>query len=249
MNVASVIDHYESHLLAASTSDRAAEVNDAALHVSDVANGCPRAVWHRIHKGVRKEFTPVTLRKMRMGHLWEDHVRAAFSFAGYHDVKSEIISIDDVTGHPDILIKAKKNDSVHLIEVKTTYFFRSGWELQIPTPVKIQERSTNYLLQAYAYAKAEGASKFTVSIIDRNTGTMVDAEYPTDAFSGAWEARRALLEQALNPEVEPEADPPSWTRNAKGVSYLCTGCPVLSCKNAVPSKHEENYHYINGELA
>jgi hypothetical protein len=249
MNVTQVIDRYEKHLMEASTRDRAAEADDGALHVSDVVNGCPRAVWHRIHKGVKKDFTPQTTRKMRMGHLWETHVREAFAFAGYKDIKSEVIALDGVTGHPDILIRAKKNDRKHLIEVKTTYFFRSGWELQIPTPESVMVRNPNYILQAYAYAKAEGADKFTVHIIDRNTGTVVDLEYQTEdpAIVSLWEARRAVLGAALDPEREPEANPPQWTRNAKGGSYLCIGCPVVSCLNATKAKNEETHHYINGE--
>lgn len=251
MNVTSVVDRYERHLMEQSSGDRKNEANDNALHVSDIANGCPRAVWHRIHKGVDKTFSPATTRKMRMGHLWEDHVRKAFEHAGYADVKSEIIGFDGVTGHPDVLIRAKTNEKKHLIEVKTTYFFKSGWELQIPTPESVMVRNPNYIMQAYAYAKAEGADKFTVHIIDRNTGTSVDLEYSTvePAISGLWEARREVMEAALDPEVEPEADPPSWTRNAKGTSYLCYGCPVKSCLSALPQKTaQDSFHYVNGEL-
>jgi len=199
------------------------------LHVSDIANGCTRAVWHRIHNGLTNEFTSTQLKKFAFGHAWERVVEEALVFAGYEIIVDEMVEMDDgVIGHGDIL--AVNADTRHLIEVKTTMLFRNGGRPPVMyTRDELREQQRQYIIQPTRYAKHYACDTFTLHLIDRGTGIDGDFEFVTAEEWPYVKARSAQFKLLMELPDEPDALLPQWTRNAKGVSYICKTCPVLTC--------------------
>jgi hypothetical protein len=214
--------------------DRAAGGNGPTkLHVADIANGCERAVWNRIHNGLESEFDDLTRKKMEYGLRYEQTVFAALEEAGYECLHGTTIDYLGVVGHPDLYTYLKNGaDERHLIEIKTTMLFRDGYGApQHPDRDTLRKKSTQYVLQACFYAKALRAPSFTIHVSDRGTGADRDYHFTTDEEWPAVEERLQAMRAVLDPTVEPDPNPPQWTRNAKGVSYLCRSCPVITCRS------------------
>jgi hypothetical protein len=198
------------------------------LHVADIANGCTRAVWHRIHNGTTTTWTGRDLKKFAYGHAYESITKQALLYAGYELIVDEMIDLDGIIGHPDIL--AVNQQTRHLIEVKTTMLFRNGGKPpEMYTQDEIRAKQAQYIIQACMYAKHYDCDRFTVYLSDRGTGLDENYEFVT---AEEWpEVRERIAGFKLVVALEHEPDPilPAWTRNPKGVSYLCKGCPVVTC--------------------
>ena len=224
MNVSDLVSAYLLDNQAHESESRMPE----RLHVADIANGCTRAVWHRIHNGVGKTFDSLTLKKFAYGHAWEQLVKDALTFAGYDLKVDELIDFDGVIGHPDIL--AINPSTRHLIEVKTTMLFRNGGQPpKMYTKDEIRQKQAQYIIQACLYAKHYECDTFTVYLSDRGTGQDADFEFVTEQEWPFVRERMAAFKLVMTSEFEPDPVLPQWTRNPKGVSYLCRGCPVETC--------------------
>lgn len=198
------------------------------LHVADIANGCTRAVWHRIHNGLTTTFDATMLKKFAYGNAWEQLVKDALTFAGYDLKVDELIDFDGVIGHPDIL--AIDPSTRHLIEVKTTMLFRNGGRPpEMYSKDDIRQKQAQYIIQACLYAKHYECDTFTVYLSDRGTGQDADFEFVTEQEWPFVRERMAAFKLVMTSELEPDPVLPQWTRNPKGVSYLCRSCPVETC--------------------
>jgi hypothetical protein len=224
------------------------------LSVTDVSNDCPRAVWHRLHRGDRKEFSVVARKKMQYGIVWEDFVRQAMIEAGREVLRPKVMILAPgeergllvdagefdleptrfagphaLVGHPDI-IEVLDDGTLFPWEIKTTMLFRNGGPPSHPDADELRLKSAQYVMQGVGYAYGLGAPRFGVYVSDRGTGT--DREYIFDTASEwpLFEERWQMMTAALDPAREPEPNTPPWTRNARtGKSYLCTSCPVTAC--------------------
>jgi hypothetical protein len=225
-------------LIVAAISDRIAKSfivrpEDNRVHVSDIANGCTRKTWYRIHRGLHEAFDATTRKKFEYGFRYEDTVMAALIDAGYEPVHDKELDWGDVVGHPDFEIFIGENDQkqLHLVSAKTTMLFRNGGAPKVKTIDEIRDQQAQYIVQDGFYSIALGATTYTVNLSDRGTGMDADYEFNTAQEWPFVKARYDLIMDAANSANEPGADVPPWTRNAKGVSYLCKGCPVTSCRN------------------
>lgn len=154
----------------------------------------------------------------------------------YDENPGEYAKPTDIVGHPDIVVNPAPGKTAIpgtlLIEVKSTMLFRNGNQPpQHPDIDTLRVKNGNYVIQGVAYAKGVGAKSFAVYVSDRGTGIDKTYWFDTEREFPLFEARKAELLPALNPDAEPEPTLPAWTRSAKGTSYLCRGCPVKSCAN------------------
>jgi hypothetical protein len=242
----------------ASQRARPERLTHGGLHVSDVANGCPLAVWNRIHRGLSPRFTPDALAKMQYGKLYEQSVVDAFTWQtgiepyppsvvifhtdGTIDIApadafdrepSRYASYDDLVGHPDLAFMLAGVPVVY--EIKTTALPKTGpYPPAHRSPEQLREHAYNYILQGCAYAKALRAPTFYVHVSDRATGKVREYEFDTEAEWPAFRARWDMMLAALDPSVPPLAAPPAWTiSEGYEKSYLCRSCPA-DCVNAPP---------------
>lgn len=221
-------------------AERPERVDDGLLHVGDVANGCPRQVWHRLTSGAHVSFDDPTIFKFEYGHAWEQIVRQALFDAGVipNMDPPEIIEMTHpsgtkLVGHPDIVAEAE------LIEVKTTMLFRSGYNPPAhPDKDTLRMKSPQYIIQGALYAEALGKETFTIHVSDRGTGLVADYAFVTAEETPQAHERWDEMQSVYADEEAPAA-PPQWTRNAKGVSYLCRSCPVTTCLSNPAYKAKE----------
>lgn len=231
------------------------------LSVSDISNGCPRAAWHRIHHGVRKDFPDNVRVSMRMGLQWEPVVEAALEasgaqmvepmvcvfpsfqdaqnghFPGARTARTHLVDVDtfdaDPSAHaaPDHLVGHPDLVFIKDGELYVGEIKTTGYAPDWPDLATVLSKQGQYIHQLTAYAYAYKA-KAVLYVAGRNRGDCIDFEFDPAEYWPLFLERWKLMLPALDASKEPEPLVPPWTINKSGTSYLCGGCPVTSCKNA-----------------
>jgi hypothetical protein len=215
--------------------------DDGLLHVGSIANGCLRATWHEVKFGLKKSFDAVTQCKFRQGEQIEDLVRTGlaehFKALGYvEDVYGQervVTVLPGLVGHPDLVYRHPSLPTI-LGEVKSSLVFydrvRKG--VFMPSEDDLRRTSMQYIYQGTAYAASPeiNAPEWFLFLIDRGTGQFESYWFTTIFEYEAFKARAKRFQAALESDLEPDVDLPGWTLKADGSSYLCKGCPVVSCE-------------------
>ena len=214
-------------------------------HVKDIGS-CDRQTWAR-RQGNEEKFDADTLRKFVLGFACEDYALAAAASRqtvttgvrlamrpGFEGVVGRIVGADyiptefELVGHPDGVL----DDAV--VEVKSTEFLTSRnppYERIIPTLETVVAKQFHYVLQTAAYALALNKRWGVLIIVCRASGKKTvlrldPLQFERDVLSRMVE----VLAYTGRDRPMPPAQPPAFSFNGKGVSWMCKHCRFFDCE-------------------
>jgi hypothetical protein len=225
--------------------------DEACAHVKDLGS-CDRQTWARRH-GFEGAFDSDTLRKFSLGFFVEDYILEALGvrmdlthglrlamWPGFDGIEGQIVGEDyepgdhEMVGHPDGVGDAC------VVEIKSTEFLvdRTTYARILPTLASVQEHQRHYLLQCAAYALALAKPVGILVIVCRASGKYVVLQFDPHDYEAEVMLRMIQVFETTSAAVPmPPAEPPGWSFNKNGASWMCKYCRFYSCEKNV-ARHE-----------